>query len=147
MPSATTPPSIDNTHNTDDDNDDNDNDAILPPMFALDQVQFSFPGELSFLTVSNNGLAIVLKPGATSRSHHLLLLIDLSQSQAIHGNNCEHISFSWSVDSMICLIEVEIQMRQKGDRVSRIFLDPSAQHLVRHLFFKKNNIRMHVDAL
>lgn len=80
-----------------------------PPMFALDQVQFSFPGELSCLCVANNWLAIVLNRGRTGGSE-VLLLIDLSQSQTID--------------------EIEVQMRQKNDHVCRVFLDPLAQHLI-----------------
>ncbi|KAI9337160.1 Pep3/Vps18/deep orange family-domain-containing protein [Zopfochytrium polystomum] len=97
----------------DDDDDGDDGATALAPMFALDRVQFSFPGTLICVAVSSNWLAIVLEAvggGGSSARSQTLLRIDLGQSQAIE--------------------EIDVLPKQKNDRVRKVFLNPSASHIL-----------------
>ncbi|KAI8613581.1 Pep3/Vps18/deep orange family-domain-containing protein [Chytriomyces sp. MP71] len=76
-------------------------------VFALDRVQFSFPGSLVAMAVADNMMAVALR---TSSNASILFWIDLGQSQAIE--------------------EIDIAMRIKNDSVRKIFMDPYARHLI-----------------
>ncbi|KAI8834856.1 Pep3/Vps18/deep orange family-domain-containing protein [Chytridium lagenaria] len=83
------------------------------PIFALDRVQFSFPGTLLALEVSNNWLSMALETPTVSKDGSRLqkmLWIDLGQTAQID--------------------EVDFIPRLKQDRIRRIFLDPTAKHLI-----------------
>ncbi|KAJ3332896.1 hypothetical protein HDU76_012696 [Blyttiomyces sp. JEL0837] len=83
------------------------------PMFSLDRVQFSFPGVLIDLTVGNNLLAMALESSSVSKEGtrmQQVLRIDLGQSQAIE--------------------EIEFAPKQKNDKIRRLFMDPTARHLI-----------------
>ncbi|KAJ3023908.1 UNVERIFIED_CONTAM: hypothetical protein HDU68_008416, partial [Siphonaria sp. JEL0065] len=85
--------------------DHNTSEAV----FALDKVQFSFPGSLVALAVANNFLAVALSTLAPTTANYLFW-IDLGQTQSIQ--------------------EFEIPLRAKSDTVRKLFLDPFARHLV-----------------
>ncbi|KAJ3416468.1 hypothetical protein HDV05_001626 [Chytridiales sp. JEL 0842] len=88
-------------------------DSLLP-IFSLDRVQFSFPGSLTSLAVSNNWLAVALRTNQSPKDHgNYILLIDLGQTQSIEGKS-----------------KIEVQPRTKGDRIRLIFMDPLAQHII-----------------
>ncbi|TPX64225.1 hypothetical protein SpCBS45565_g06048 [Spizellomyces sp. 'palustris'] len=86
------------------------------PMFSLDRVQFPFPiGNLASLAVSNNMLVFVMEHkahGAGRDGVHTqkIYRIDLGKSDAID--------------------EIDATLRQKADKIRKIFLDPSAKHLL-----------------
>ncbi|KAJ3096181.1 hypothetical protein HDU97_006164 [Phlyctochytrium planicorne] len=79
--------------------------AVGSSIFALDRVQFSFPGTLLWLEVSNNWLTMALETLKNTKDGKLqkILWIDL---------------------------EVEFVPRVKQDQIRRIFLHPSARHLI-----------------
>ncbi|KAJ3071689.1 hypothetical protein HDU98_004948 [Podochytrium sp. JEL0797] len=77
-------------------------------IFALDRVQFSFPGSLVAMAVENNMMAVCLVSPATASQ--FLFWIDLGQSQSIE--------------------EIEIPIRVKNDYVRRMFMDPTARHII-----------------
>jgi hypothetical protein len=65
----------------------------LIPMFSLDRVQFSFPGSLKSLVVSNNWLVVALQSqnvGRDNQHSHYILWIDLGQTQSIEGSDPTH---------------------------------------------------------
>ncbi|KAJ3112931.1 hypothetical protein HDU96_003999 [Phlyctochytrium bullatum] len=83
------------------------------PIFALDRVQFSFPGTLMALEVANNWLTMALETSTVTKDGSLLqriLWIDLGQTHQIE--------------------EIDFVPRVKQDRIRKIFLDPSAKHLI-----------------
>ncbi|KAI9094312.1 Pep3/Vps18/deep orange family-domain-containing protein [Phlyctochytrium arcticum] len=85
-------------------------------MFSLDRVQFPFPiTHLVALAVANNMLVFVMDSGTSATgkdaaSHQKIYRIDLGKSDAI--------------------AESDLTVRQKGDRIKNIFLDPTAKHLL-----------------
>ncbi|KAJ3158697.1 hypothetical protein HDU86_002662 [Geranomyces michiganensis] len=94
------------------------------PVFSLDRVQFPFPViNLASLAVASNTLVIVADAAATALRKDArgggaagavppqrIYRIDLGKSDAID--------------------EVEPMLRQKTDRVRRVFLDPAAKHML-----------------
>ncbi|KAJ3144566.1 hypothetical protein HDU89_008178 [Geranomyces variabilis] len=84
------------------------------PIFSLDRVQFPFPVvNLASLAVASNTLVIVADAAGGARkdgSSQRIYRIDLGKSDAID--------------------EVEPVLRQKTDRVRRVFLDPAAKHML-----------------
>ncbi|TPX62294.1 hypothetical protein PhCBS80983_g00536 [Powellomyces hirtus] len=86
------------------------------PIFSLDRVQFPFPVvNLVSLAVSSNILVIVADGRSSSAARkdgqsQRIYRIDLGKSDAID--------------------EVEPVLRQKTDKVRRVFLDPTAKHLL-----------------
>ncbi|KAI9343587.1 Pep3/Vps18/deep orange family-domain-containing protein [Obelidium mucronatum] len=77
-------------------------------MFALDKVQFSFPGAIVSMVVANNMMVVALVSPATTGQY--LFWIDLGQTQSIE--------------------EFEIPLRVKSDIVRKLFIDPMARHLI-----------------
>ncbi|TPX38727.1 hypothetical protein SeLEV6574_g07674 [Synchytrium endobioticum] len=93
------------------------------PIFSLDKVQFQFPGIILDLVVSNNILVVALegiiqgtnstnanKDAANQQRPQKILRIDLSQAHAVE--------------------EIDIPIRQKGDRIRKLFFSPVAKHLL-----------------
>ncbi|KAJ3294846.1 hypothetical protein HDU79_010354 [Rhizoclosmatium sp. JEL0117] len=74
-------------------------------MFALDRVQFSFPGTLVAVAVANNFMVVAL-----AAQQQWLFWIDLGQTQSIE--------------------EIEVSVRVKTDAIRKLFLDPLARHLI-----------------
>ncbi|ORY51491.1 hypothetical protein BCR33DRAFT_655948 [Rhizoclosmatium globosum] len=74
-------------------------------MFALDRVQFSFPGTLVAVAVANNFMVVAL-----AAQQQWLFWIDLGQTQSIE--------------------EIEVPVRVKTDAIRKLFLDPLARHLI-----------------
>ncbi|KAI8812404.1 vacuolar protein sorting protein 18 [Cladochytrium replicatum] len=84
------------------------------PMFRLDQVQFQFPGVVTNIVVSTNVLVVSLEgpPGSAkdgSRQQRMLR-IDVGQANAVE--------------------EIDIQLAKKNDKIRKLFLDPTARHLL-----------------
>ncbi|KAI8823436.1 vacuolar protein sorting protein 18 [Fimicolochytrium jonesii] len=87
----------------------------LLPIFSLDRVQFPFPFvNLVSLAVSSNILLLVAESGSNSSrkdgAGQRLYRIDLGKSDAID--------------------EIEPGLRQRNDKIRRVFLDPTAKHLL-----------------
>ncbi|KAJ3040940.1 hypothetical protein HDV00_010151 [Rhizophlyctis rosea] len=84
------------------------------PVFCMDKVQFPFPiPKIRAVVVASNFLAVAVEGAAAGKDgtrQQRILRIDLGKVDAIE--------------------DVELQPRTKGDRVRRIFLDPTARHLL-----------------
>jgi hypothetical protein len=73
------------------------------PIFALDKVQYQFPGEVSALQVNNNILAVVINKCRVLR-------IDLGETYQVE--------------------DIEILPKKSTDTIKNIFLDPTGKHLI-----------------
>ncbi|KAL6612789.1 Pep3/Vps18/deep orange family-domain-containing protein [Neocallimastix sp. 'constans'] len=73
------------------------------PIFALDKVQYQFPGEVSALQVSNNILAVVINKCRVLR-------IDLGETYQVE--------------------DIEILPKKSTDVIKNIYLDPTGKHLI-----------------
>lgn len=73
------------------------------PIFALDKVQYQFPGEINYLAVSNNILVVSINKSR-------ILRIDLGET--------------YQVD------DIEIFQRKTNDLIKKLFLDPTGKHLI-----------------
>jgi len=73
------------------------------PIFALDKVQYQFPGEISALQVCNNILAVVINKSRVLR-------IDLGETYQVE--------------------DIEIFPKKSTDVIKNIFLDPTGKHLI-----------------
>ncbi|TPX36548.1 hypothetical protein SmJEL517_g01238 [Synchytrium microbalum] len=87
--------------------------SLETPIFSLDKVQFQFPGMLLDLVVSNNILVVALEGNVLAKDGskpQKILRIDLNQAHAVE--------------------EMELVVRQKGDKIRRLFFNPLARHLL-----------------